>query len=111
VAAAVVRDDPDVLAVHDARLAQDSMGSVPLVLAGHTHEASAEFVDGTLVLTVGSTGATGVGSFIVEADRPYEAEIVYFRGGQAIAYDYVALSGLGGDFQIQRRTLDSGEAP
>jgi Icc-related predicted phosphoesterase len=106
IAAAVAENQPDVLAVHEEGMAADSIGSVPLVLTGHTHERSIEEIGGTVIMTVGSTGATGLGSFIVEGDRPYEAEIVYFRDGRAVAYDYVMLSGLGGDFQVERQTLN-----
>jgi hypothetical protein len=103
---AVLRNRPDVLAVHDVRLAEEAIGDVPLVLAGHTHERSLEERDGTVIMTVGSTGATGLGSFIVEADLTYEAQVIYFRDGAPVAYDYISLSGLGGDFNVERRTLD-----
>ncbi|HEV2757221.1 MAG TPA: metallophosphoesterase [Actinomycetota bacterium] len=96
---------PDVLAVHDRRLAEASFGDVPLVLAGHYHKRIEEEVEGTRVLSVGSTGATGF-KFFVEAARDYEAEIVYFRGSDAIAVDYVRFSGLGSDFEIERKTFD-----
>jgi predicted MPP superfamily phosphohydrolase len=100
---------PDVLAVHDARLAEQAIGDVPLVLAGHTHEGDLDVDDGTVLMTVGSTGATGLGSFIVESDAEYEAEVLYFEDGQAIAYDYITLSGFGGDFTVERRTLTDEE--
>jgi predicted phosphodiesterase len=111
VAALVAAESPDVLAVHDSRLAAESIGLVPLVLAGHIHERSlVEEVDDegerTVELTVGSTGATGLGSFIVEADLAYEAEIIYFRDGSAVAFDYVSFSGLGTNFEVERRTLE-----
>jgi predicted phosphodiesterase len=96
---------PDVLAVHDQRLAQASLGLVPLVVAGHDHERDMYDENGTLVLTVGSTGATGIKSFTVESDHDYEAEIIYFRDRRAVAVDYVSFSGLGSDFEIQRTTL------
>jgi predicted phosphodiesterase len=100
---------PDVLAVHDVRLAEQSFGEVPLVMAGHTHDRAEERVAGTLVLTVGSTGATGLGSFLVEAELPYEAEVVYFQESQPVAMDYITLAGLGGDFQVEHVTLEAGE--
>ena len=88
----------------------DSVGKVPLVLTGHTHERAFEERDGTVILTLGSTGATGLGSFIVDSERPYEAEVIYFREGLPVALDYISLSGLGGDFQVERRTIQlSGE--
>jgi Icc-related predicted phosphoesterase len=105
VAELVSEEEPNVLAVHDSRLAVDSVASVPLVLCGHTHERAFDQEDGTVTLTVGSTGATGLGSFIVESDLPYEAEIIYFKEGVAVAFDYVSVTGLGTDFEVQRRTL------
>ena len=107
VAAEVVSSSPDVLAVHDVRLAEASMGSVPLVVAGHTHERSIEERDGTIVLTVGSTGATGLGSFVAETELAFEAEIVYFRLGAPVAVDYVLFRGAGSEFEIERTTLES----
>jgi predicted phosphodiesterase len=100
---------PDVLAVHDVRLAEQAVGDVPLVLAGHTHEADLQIEEETTLMTVGSTGATGLGSFIIEADAEYEAEVLYFEDGRAIAYDYITLSGLGGDFTVERSTLSAEE--
>jgi predicted phosphodiesterase len=109
VAEAVAEETPDVLAVHDRRMALASLGRVPLVLAGHDHKRVREVVDETRVLAVGSTGATGIDHFTVEEDRPYEAEIVYFRSGRAIAVDYVSFEGLGEDFEIERDVLEQVE--
>ena len=102
---AVEEAEPDVLAVHDERLAASSLGLVPLVLAGHTHERGFEEVGGTLLVTVGSTGATGLKSLTVEADRTYEAEILYFDGDELVAVDYIRLQGIDGDFELERQTL------
>ena len=104
-ASEVERLAPDVLAVHDSRLAEASYGSVPLVLSGHYHRRIVEEVDGTTVLSVGSTGATGL-KFFVEAERDYEAEILYFREGRAVAVDYVRFSSLGSEFEIERDSLE-----
>jgi predicted phosphodiesterase len=95
---------PDVIAVHDSILAGEAIGAAPLVLAGHTHERAESLDEGTLVLTVGSTGATGLKSVTIEADRAYEAQILYIEDGRLVALDYVALEGVGGDFELERRT-------
>jgi Icc-related predicted phosphoesterase len=95
---------PDVLAVHDP--AQGDDVDVPLVIAGHTHETSlTERDDGVLVLTVGSTGATGLGSFTVETDLPYEAQVLHFDEGQLVGVDAVSLRTTG-EFQIERRLIE-----
>ena len=109
VADAVEELTPDVLAVHDERLAEDSYGEVPLVISGHTHERDLRIEDGSIQLVVGSTGATGLGSFTIEADLPYEAQVIYFRDGLPSAVDYVRFKSLGSEFDIQREVLEVGE--
>jgi predicted phosphodiesterase len=109
VAEAVEELTPDVLAVHDERLAEGSYGEVPLVVAGHTHERDSRVEDGTIQLVVGSTGATGLGSFTIEADLPYEAQVIYFRDGLPSAVDYVSFKSLGSEFDIEREVLEVGE--
>ena len=100
------RLDPDVLAVHDVRQATDAFGDVPLVVAGHTHQRQEEVRDGTRVLIVGSTGATGLGSFTVETEHPYEAEVLRFDGHRLIAVDYLTVEGIGGSFTLERRLVE-----
>jgi predicted phosphodiesterase len=101
---AVEDELPDILAVHDSVLAAESLGAVPLVLAGHTHEQGELLEEGTLVLTVGSTGATGLKSLTIEAGRQYEAQILYFQANELVSVDYVSFQDIGGDFQLTRRT-------
>lgn len=105
VAAEVLARTPDVLAVHDDNLAVESFGNVPLVLAGHGHERDLRREEGTIVLAVGSTGATGLKSLTLEADKSYEAEILYFRGAEVVAVDYVTFHG-SSDFVVERTTFD-----
>ena len=105
VAAAVTSETPDILAVHDEVLAAESIGLVPLVLSGHTHERRVEEVEGTTLLTIGSTGATGLKSLTVESERDYEAEVLYFEGSDLIAVDFVALRGVGGEFTLERHAF------
>jgi predicted phosphodiesterase len=111
VAEVVAQSAPDVLAVHDSRISERSYGSVPLVLSGHYHRQISEEHEGTRLLAVGTTGASGFKSFTLEAEMDHEAQIVYLRGGEAIALDYVTFTGLGGEFQIQRTLLEPLERP
>jgi predicted MPP superfamily phosphohydrolase len=111
VAEAVRAADPDVLLVHDRRLAQGAIGYVPLIVSGHYHTQIIEEAGGTRTLAVGSTGAAGLQTFTTKADIDYEAEVIYFRGTEAVAIDYVHFSGLGGDFQIKRQTLEPLDEP
>jgi predicted phosphodiesterase len=95
------------LAVHDPLLGEAAWGRVPLVVAGHVHRPSALHRSGTLVLTVGSTGSTGLGSFTVDTGRPYEAQILRFTAGRLISVDRVALRGVGGAFRVERQLITS----
>ncbi len=108
VLAAVQASTPDILAVHDTRLASESYGAVGIILAGHSHERLVEESAGSITLTVGSSGATGLGSLLVESSLPYEAEIIYLSPGTLIV-DYVRLSGFGDQFDIERRVYELDE--
>jgi predicted phosphodiesterase len=93
---------PDVLAVAGSGLAEESIGAVQTVISGDVHRRSERLRDGTRLLTVGSTGATGLGSFTVAEDRPYEAQILRFSSGRLTGLDYLSLSGLSGSFSFDR---------
>jgi predicted phosphodiesterase len=99
---------PDVLAVHDPRQAEEAIGEVPLVIAGHLHETTFTERDGTIVLTVGSTGATGLGAFTVDSALAYEAEVLRFSQGELVAIDTVAMRTTG-EFSIERRLIEPAE--
>lgn len=107
VALEVEENEPDVLLVHDLRLASGSVGLVPVILAGHNHARGFEQEDGTTTLTVGSTGATGLKAFTVESDRPYEAQVVYFAGDDPVGVDYITVNALGSEFEIERMVIES----
>jgi predicted phosphodiesterase len=96
---------PDVLAVHNRRQADLVLGEIPLVLAGHIHEHTVEDQEGTLVITAGSTGATGLGSFTVDTDLPYEASLLRFVDGELRIVDSISLRGTGGEFRLDRRIV------
>lgn len=100
---------PDLLAVHDARQAADAFGHVPVVVAGHAHERRTRSRDGTTVYTVGSTGAGGIGTFIVETNDTYEAQVLHFRDGELVAIDYLTMVGISGDLSIERDLVEQGE--
>ncbi|MDQ3575242.1 MAG: metallophosphoesterase family protein [Actinomycetota bacterium] len=105
VAAEVAQQRPDVLAVHDRRLAEASTGKVPLVVAGHLHRRTSESKDGTLILTVGSTGSTGLGAFTVDSEQAYEAEVLHFSDGRLKVVDYVTVRGISGEFLVERQII------
>jgi predicted phosphodiesterase len=99
-------EPPDVLAVHDDRMAEAAAGLVPLVVSGHFHEAGQRVIDGTIFLRTGSTGGGGLDTFRSEV-KPYplSAEILYFDGTPPalVAIDLVELDPDTRNLTVERR--------
>jgi predicted phosphodiesterase len=98
---------PDVLAVHDDRMAAPMAGRVPLVLSGHFHRFGTEVVDGTLFLRVGSTGGGGLDTFLVDEPLPLAAEVLYFDGVPArlVAVDRITLEPTTRELRAERELV------
>ena len=89
----------DVVLVHDQRIALELAGRVELVLAGHTHHARERRLGpSTRLLVEGSTGGGGLRGLQGEEPTPLAASVLYFDAetGDLVAYDRVAVRGLGG---------------
>ncbi len=102
-----LQDPPDLVAVHDDRMAESVAGRVPLVISGHFHETSARVENGTLYLRIGTTGGSGAGIFR-GFDIPFTAEILYFSREEhprLIAYDVIEQQPDSGDLTVKRITL------
>ncbi len=97
---------PDVLAVAGLALAEDAVGEVPLVISGDIHKRSEKEAGTTRLLTVGSTGSTGLGSFTKANDQSYEAQILHFVNGRLTVLDYVTVRGPSGAFTVDRVVYD-----
>jgi predicted phosphodiesterase len=103
---------PDVVMVHDNRMAQSVAGHVPLVLSGHFHVPAKTITDGTLYLQIGSTGGAGIKVF-TNLGGPLSAEVLYFRPptsttpARLIAYDRISQSPESGSLTVQRELVPS----
>ncbi|HEV8683618.1 MAG TPA: metallophosphoesterase [Actinomycetota bacterium] len=98
---AVLLPRPDLVAIHDDRMAEPWAGLVPLVVSGHFHEGDERTLDETLFLRVGSTGGGGLEGL---ARETMSAEILYFEGEPPalVAYDVVDLDPETGDLTVRR---------
>jgi predicted MPP superfamily phosphohydrolase len=103
---------PDIVAVHDDRMAQVAAGRVPVVVAGHFHVASARLLQGSLFLRVGSTGGSGATVFTQAHGVPFSAEILYYRAGTPagtppilVAYDLIEQDPLTGSLTVRRHLI------
>ncbi|MGH2696094.1 MAG: metallophosphoesterase family protein, partial [Actinomycetota bacterium] len=105
---------PDVLAVHDDRMARAMAGQVPLVVSGHFHRFGAEVSEGTLFLRTGSTGGGGLDTFLIDEPLPLAAEVLYFEGVPArlVAVDRITLEPTNRELRAERELVsDLGGSP
>lgn len=99
---------PDIVAVHDDRMAEAAAGYVPLVISGHFHEPSAKEKDGTLFLRVGSTGGAGANVFTEVGGVPLSAEVLYFSRETPhvlVAFDLIEQSPESGSLTVRRHLI------
>ncbi len=100
---------PVILAVHDKRMAERLVGSVPVIINGHTHQAAIEQVDGTVLVNPGSTGAGGLRALQKEepSAQIYTLSLIYFDGKskQVVAIDSLQVTGLSGEFSLMRKLI------
>ncbi|MDE0802249.1 MAG: metallophosphoesterase [Acidimicrobiales bacterium] len=99
----------DVALLHDPRTAADIGGDVPLVLAGHTHEAKERSIGATRLLVEGSTGGAGLRGLQAEDPEPLTATVLYFDPdtNELVAYDRITIDGLGETgARIDRHVVD-----
>jgi predicted phosphodiesterase len=103
---------PDVLLVHDGRLAAYARGHVATVLEGHLHRFGTEVVNGTRTLMVGTTGAGGPDNFRAEDPPPADAQILYFdpETRRPVAVDQITVRLPGSSFSVERVLLPEGSA-
>jgi hypothetical protein len=101
-------EPPDIVAVHDDRMAEAAAGFVPLVISGHFHKQSARVMDGTLFLRDGSTGGAGANVFTEQGGIPLEAEVLYFERSalhRLVAYDLIQQSPESGSLTVKRHLV------
>ncbi len=99
---------PDVIAVHDDRMAETVAGRVPVVISGHFHQPAARVMEGTLFLRTGTTGGSGFTVFTQEGGIPLSAEILYFEPEAEptlVAFDRITQSPESGNLSVERHLV------
>jgi len=88
----------DVAMVHDLNSALPMDGTVPILLAGHTHQRSVrKLPGGSLLMVEGSTGGAGLRGLEQKQPQPLELSVLYFdRTSRTLqAYDDIRVGGAG----------------
>jgi hypothetical protein len=101
---------PDVLLVHDGRLATYARGHLPTVLDGHLHRFGSEVTNGTRTLMDGTTGAGGPDNFRAPDPPAAEAQVIYFDPDtrRPVAVDRISVRLPGSSFSVERVLLPEG---
>ncbi len=100
---------PDIIAVHNRNLAEDLIGSVPVILHGHNHQYKLSVEKKTVIDNAGTTGSAGIRGFVDKA-VPYSASILYWKKGPRNkmilhAVDSIKINGGEGTLTVDRRTF------
>ena len=98
----------DLVVVHNPRVARQLAPIYPLIITGHTHQQSIEFIDDAVILNPGSSGAAGMRGLYTDQVIPYSAIILYIRPGQGpTAADTIKYDPLSDRFYIERKMLQT----
>lgn len=111
-----------IAALHDPSRIGPLIGTVPLVLAGHTHRRAVNRQDGTMVMVEGSTGGAGVTARGLSRlsdgqPLPLVATLIYLarsgdRAGQIVGYDDVTVGGFGlASITLERHVVRPEDVP
>jgi predicted MPP superfamily phosphohydrolase len=98
----------DVVLVHDPAAAAQLEDTVPLVLAGHTHEPDDRKLGSTTLLVEGSTGGAGLRGLQRDEAVPLTTSVLYLDADtqRLQAYDRISVGGLGtGTASIERHVV------
>jgi predicted MPP superfamily phosphohydrolase len=108
-ATAVAGQGVDIALAHDPAAGRALAGTVPLLLAGHTHQRSVRRFGATVVLVQGTTGGSGLRGVQQEPTTPVSLSVLYLdRTSKRLhSVDEVTLGGLGTvSLNVVRRTVD-----
>lgn len=102
---------PDILALHNHRIARELAGKAPVILFGHDHRLSVDEKAGSILIDPGSTGAAGLRK--LQGDNtPYTLVIQYYApsGGKMrlLAADSITVKNLSSGFHLERHVFAAG---
>ncbi len=95
---------PDIVAVHEPANANKLIGKSKLILFGHTHRASVQEKNGTILINAGSTGAAGIRGFQKTSGLPFTLKLLYIKpkSMKVLAVDSLSIQGLQLEAGLQR---------
>jgi predicted phosphodiesterase len=108
---------PNILAVHNHRLAHELTGLAPVIMHGHDHRVAIVKKDETIILDAGTSGASGIRGLQTVNETPYSVLLLYFKVEKErtvlTAVDVFKVFNLRSGFTLERTVLNkiiSGES-
>ena len=97
-----------VACAHHPRIAEKSLGLVPVVLTGHTHQFALTERDGSVMINAGTTGAAGIRGLQTGKETPYTLALLHFgrreeNGFYLKAVDIIHVYQQQSGFSLERR--------
>jgi predicted phosphodiesterase len=108
-ALAAGRRPPDVLMLHNYRVAEPLAGLAPIILYGHDHRARVSQTDGSVLVDAGTTGAAGLRYFSMADPPAYTAALLSFQPGappRLVSVDQIEVHQPEGGFSIQHLPIE-----
>jgi putative phosphoesterase len=99
---------PDVVIIHDPKIAASAIGKVPVFISGHTHTVQLEQRQGTVLINPGTTGAAGIRYFINEQKPPITAMILHVVKQKTLkvkAVDLLEFNAPKGEYSLRHKRL------
>ena len=100
--------EPQILAVHNAAVAGEFFGEIPVILSGHLHKAQLKEKDGFVFNNAGTTGAAGIRTFQNRKDVPYTLNLLHFERStkRLVAVDSLTVMGAAREFRLERSLIE-----
>lgn len=102
---------PDLLLLHNDKMAQSLAGLAPVILYGHSHQLKVDTRDNSVMINAGTSGAAGIRG--LQAVRiPYSVVLLHLRPGEdgklrLVAADTISVSDPGQGFSLERRRFET----
>lgn len=101
-------EQPDIVALHNHRIAALLPGTAPVILFGHDHRLAVKEESGSVLIDAGSTGAAGMR--MLQGDKtPYTLDIQYYNpvaGKMKLeAVDTITIENLDSGFHLERHVF------
>jgi predicted phosphodiesterase len=101
---------PNILAVHNYKIAEPLVSKVPLIINGHTHQVTINKEANSVIINAGTTGGAGIRGLQAVKEIPCSVILIHFKHSKDNSYilyaaDIIKVYNLDRGFIIERKIL------